>query len=128
MSQPRHREPPPSGSPRAQTSALTPTPTWSACSTRGKMPSGRTSSIAAETAARSPSGPSQIAAGVGATPSGEGLRTAAEAEQVGQIALAAGIALTELRAADGAGLEEMFLQLTAATQRDTVTTTEGAAA
>ena len=31
---------------------------------------------------------------------------------------AAGIALTELRAADGAGLEEMFLELTADTQRD----------
>ena len=35
---------------------------------------------------------------------------------------AAGIPLTELRAADGAGLEEMFLELTAETQR------EGAAA
>ena len=41
---------------------------------------------------------------------------------VGQVALAAGVALTELRAADGAGLEEMFLELTAETQR------EGAAA
>jgi len=34
----------------------------------------------------------------------------------------AGVVLTELRAADGAGLEEMFLELTADTQR------EGAAA
>jgi ABC-2 type transport system ATP-binding protein len=34
------------------------------------------------------------------------------------VALAAGIALTELRAAEGAGLEEMFLELTAASQRD----------
>jgi ABC-2 type transport system ATP-binding protein len=67
-----------------------------------------------------------IAAGVATTPSDQSLRTDADAEQVGQIALAAGIALTELRAADGAGLEEMFLRLTAATQRDTLT--EGAAA
>ena len=44
------------------------------------------------------------------------------AEQVGEVALAAGIVLTELRSADGAGLEEMFLELTADTQR------EGAAA
>jgi ABC-2 type transport system ATP-binding protein len=43
-------------------------------------------------------------------------------EQVGEVALAAGLVLTELRAADGAGLEEMFLELTADTQR------EGAAA
>ena len=41
------------------------------------------------------------------------------------MALAAGIALRELRPADGAGLEEMFLALTADTQRDD---TEGAAA
>ena len=34
------------------------------------------------------------------------------------MALAAGIALRELRPADGAGLEEMFLALTADTQRD----------
>ena len=35
-----------------------------------------------------------------------------------QVALDAGLALSELRAADGAGLEEMFLELTAHTQRD----------
>jgi ABC-2 type transport system ATP-binding protein len=34
------------------------------------------------------------------------------------VALAAGLALTELRAADGAGLEEMFLALTAESQRE----------
>ena len=52
-------------------------------------------------------------AGLVATPSGDGaLRTEADPGTVGQVALAAGIALTELRAADGAGLEEMFLQLT----------------
>ncbi len=48
------------------------------------------------------------------------LRTDAEPELVGKIALSAGIALTELRAADGAGLEEMFLELTADTQREGV--------
>ncbi len=50
------------------------------------------------------------------------VRTQAEAARVGEVALAAGVALTELRPADGAGLEEMFLELTADTQR------EGAAA
>jgi ABC-2 type transport system ATP-binding protein len=38
--------------------------------------------------------------------------------QVGEIALAAHLVLTELRTADGAGLEEMFLELTADTQRE----------
>ena len=40
------------------------------------------------------------------------------ATTVGRTAFAAGIALTELRTADGAGLEEMFLELTAESQRD----------
>ncbi len=63
------------------------------------------------------------AAGIVVTVSADGaVRTTADAERVGQVALAAGIALTELRSADGAGLEEMFLELTAETQR------EGAAA
>jgi ABC-2 type transport system ATP-binding protein len=57
--------------------------------------------------------------GIAATLSDHGaLRTDAHREQVGKAALAAGIALTELRAAEGAGLEEMFLELTAASQRD----------
>jgi ABC-2 type transport system ATP-binding protein len=57
--------------------------------------------------------------GITATSSDHGaLRTDAHPEQVGKAALAAGIALTELRAAEGAGLEEMFLELTAASQRD----------
>jgi ABC-2 type transport system ATP-binding protein len=47
-----------------------------------------------------------------------GLRTDAEPVVVGQAALQAGVALVELRPADGAGLEEMFLQLTAETQRE----------
>jgi ABC-2 type transport system ATP-binding protein len=46
------------------------------------------------------------------------LRTDADPELVGTVALHAGIALRELRPADGAGLEEMFLELTADTQRD----------
>ena len=50
------------------------------------------------------------------------VHTDASPDQVGEIALAAHVVLTELRAADGAGLEEMFLELTADTQR------EGAAA
>ncbi len=48
----------------------------------------------------------------------QGLRTDASTDEVGAVALAAGIALRELRSADGAGLEEMFLALTADTQRD----------
>ncbi|MFL6109160.1 MAG: ABC transporter ATP-binding protein [Marmoricola sp.] len=56
------------------------------------------------------------------------LRTEVDAPRVGRIALAAGVALTELRSADGAGLEEMFLELTAETQRDTRTDTERTAA
>jgi ABC-2 type transport system ATP-binding protein len=58
-------------------------------------------------------------AGLTATASGDGgLWTDAGAAAVGQAALKAGIALTELRAAQGAGLEQMFLELTAATQRE----------
>ncbi|GAB3998412.1 ABC transporter ATP-binding protein [Nocardioides marmoraquaticus] len=45
-----------------------------------------------------------------------------DAEHVGRLALRAGVPLSELRAADSAGLEEMFLELTASSQR------EGAAA
>ncbi len=52
----------------------------------------------------------------------DALRVEAEPDVVGQVALAAGVPLSELRAADGAGLEEMFLELTADTSR------EGAAA
>jgi ABC-2 type transport system ATP-binding protein len=60
-------------------------------------------------------------AGVDASPSGDGgLRTAADPELVGKIALAAGVALVELRTADGAGLEELFLELTSETQREGV--------
>ena len=60
-------------------------------------------------------------AGIASTPVGEGLNTEASPEQVGKAAAAAGVALVELRQADGAGLEEMFLELTAETQRDEIT-------
>ena len=59
--------------------------------------------------------------GIEAAPSGDaGLRTDAEPVQVGKVAAAAGVTLIELRPADGAGLAEMFLQLTADTQREGV--------
>jgi ABC-2 type transport system ATP-binding protein len=59
------------------------------------------------------------ASGLATTSSDDGaLRTDADATLVGKVAFDAGIALTELRAATGAGLEEMFLELTAATQRE----------
>src|SRR3954454_18415059 len=57
--------------------------------------------------------------GLDVSPTGDGaLRTDADPALVGTVALKAGIALTELRPAAGAGLEEMFLQLTADTQRE----------
>ncbi len=58
------------------------------------------------------------AEGASVSSSYDGLRVNVDADLVGRIALAAGVPLTELRAADGAGLEEMFLDLTAATQRE----------
>jgi len=62
-----------------------------------------------------------VGSGVDAVPSGDGgLRTTADPELVGKVALAAGVPLMELRTADGAGLEEMFLQLTSDTQREGV--------
>ena len=57
--------------------------------------------------------------GIQAVPSGDGLRSDAEAIQIGKVAAARGITLVELRPADGAGLEDLFLELTADTQRDT---------
>jgi ABC-2 type transport system ATP-binding protein len=67
------------------------------------------------------------AAGVTFSPSSatghdDALRVEAAPELVGQLAHAAGAALLELRPAEGAGLEDLFLELTADTQR------EGAAA
>ena len=46
------------------------------------------------------------------------LRVDADPELVGRVAHQAGVPLIELRTADGAGLEEMFLELTADTQRE----------
>ncbi|HET7066035.1 MAG TPA: ATP-binding cassette domain-containing protein [Nocardioides sp.] len=53
-----------------------------------------------------------VSAGHSAEESLGGVRTDADPAQVGRVALAAGVPLTELRPADGAGLEEMFLELT----------------
>jgi len=50
-----------------------------------------------------------------------GLVTSADAATVGAIAHGADLPLRELRAADGAGLEEMFLELTRDDQRDDLT-------
>jgi ABC-2 type transport system ATP-binding protein len=62
-------------------------------------------------------------AGVTTTVADDGsLRTAADAALVGRAAYDGGVALTELRTADSGGLEEMFLELTADTQRETPTT------
>jgi ABC-2 type transport system ATP-binding protein len=52
------------------------------------------------------------------TDSGQLLRVDADPECVGRIAYQAGLPLTELRDAGGAGLEEMFLALTADSQRE----------
>jgi ABC-2 type transport system ATP-binding protein len=60
------------------------------------------------------------AAGHTASPSPGGIRTDADAPEVGLVALAAGVPLTELRPADGTGLEEMFLELTADNAREEV--------
>ncbi len=61
-------------------------------------------------------------AAVVTSPIDGGLRVDADPELVGETAHRAGVVLRELRPADGAGLEEMFLELTADTAR------EGAAA
>jgi ABC-2 type transport system ATP-binding protein len=60
------------------------------------------------------------AAGVSTTVCDDGsLRTEADPALVGRAAYDGGVWLTELRTADSGGLEEMFLELTADTQRDT---------
>ena len=58
------------------------------------------------------------AAGLDATSTDGAVLVEADLAAVGRAAFNAGIALTELREADGAGLEEMFLELTAQSQRD----------
>jgi ABC-2 type transport system ATP-binding protein len=60
--------------------------------------------------------------GIATTSSGDGaLHTDADPALVGKVALEAGVALIELRAED-AGLEDMFLELTATSQREGATT------
>jgi ABC-2 type transport system ATP-binding protein len=60
--------------------------------------------------------------GIATTRSGDGaLHTDADPALVGKVALEAGVALIELRAED-AGLEDMFLELTATSQREGATT------
>ncbi|GAA1476316.1 ATP-binding cassette domain-containing protein [Nocardioides aestuarii] len=57
------------------------------------------------------------AAGLSAHAAGEGLSVEAEPVEVGRVAAAERIVLTDLRGADG-GLENLFLELTADTQRE----------
>ena len=68
----------------------------------------------------------------GTSPPCRTVRVDADAETIGHIAHQADVPLIELRTADGAGLEEMFLELTADTQRAehtrTPPTPEGAVA
>ena len=47
-----------------------------------------------------------------------GLRSDVEPLQIGKVAAAEGLTLVELRPAEGAGLEDLFLELTADTQRE----------
>ncbi|MFC7359783.1 ABC transporter ATP-binding protein [Nocardioides astragali] len=59
--------------------------------------------------------------GIATTRAGDGsLHTDADTSLVGKVALEAGVALTELRTED-AGLEDMFLELTATSQREGAT-------
>ncbi|MCW2782598.1 MAG: transporter [Marmoricola sp.] len=68
-------------------------------------------------------------AGIHAFDSGDGgFRTESDPIDVGRAAAASGVVLQELRPAEGAGLEELFLQLTGDHQRDDLSapvTTEG---
>ena len=68
-------------------------------------------------------------AGHAPTTTAEGLRVDCESAEVGRTALGAGVVLTELRSG-AAGLEDLFLELTADTQRDapSATVPEGASA
>jgi ABC-2 type transport system ATP-binding protein len=58
------------------------------------------------------------AKGLSVSPAGGGLRVTAEPVDVGRVAAEQGIVLTDLRAGDEGGLEDLFLELTADTQRD----------
>lgn len=57
-------------------------------------------------------------AGMDVVPTGDGLRIDADSLDIGRLAAQHGLVLAELRTADGAGLEDMFLELTSETQRE----------
>ena len=59
------------------------------------------------------------AKGLTVATAGEGLRVEAEPVEVGRTALEAGLVLTDLRSGEG-GLEDLFLELTAETQREAI--------
>ena len=81
----------------------------------------RTAGTFVRTPARDDLGRALAASGIGhSAATHDTLRIDADPELVGKVALEAGVALVELRPADGAGLEEMFLELTASTQREGV--------
>jgi ABC-2 type transport system ATP-binding protein len=61
------------------------------------------------------------AKGLAVTPAGTGFRVTAEPVEVGRVAAEHAIVLTDLRAGDEGGLEDLFLELTADTQRDDLT-------
>ena len=58
--------------------------------------------------------------GLAVHPAGAGLRVTAETVDVGRVAAERQIVLTDLRAGHEGGLEDLFLELTADTQRDTL--------
>jgi ABC-2 type transport system ATP-binding protein len=60
------------------------------------------------------------AKGLSVTPAGAGLRVSAEPVDVGRVAAERSIVLTDLRAGNEGGLEDLFLELTADTQREQV--------
>jgi len=62
------------------------------------------------------------AAGIAATPQDNGFHVDATPEQVAKVASDVGTVLVEIRESSQGGLEEIFLELTAPTQRDTLPT------
>ena len=60
------------------------------------------------------------AKGLSVAPAGAGLRVSAEPVDVGRVAAEKAIVLTDLRAGDEGGLEDLFLELTADTAREQV--------
>jgi len=60
------------------------------------------------------------AKGLHTAPAGAGIRVSAEPVDVGRVAAEKAIVLTDLRAGNEGGLEDLFLELTADTQRDSL--------